>query len=438
MEEKILKEVFDFFIKSKDFNGIPITTISDNLKLEYLRTIEVLKSLLNKNLISVQSSINPHIISLGNFPLEVEKNILENAKNNVEKTMFELNDIKIKSSSHLVCVYPSQKYLTENRNVNEFQNLPYSEKLALAEPHLKPIFFEIEVLERYFKDPRYSFEFEDYSGKISYELDEDNKPLVKEKDKIFLKTFGLGQDINGNRIAVAYLRYLKGLTSEHQIYWKSKELDSKNCIMLKEYYENTIAGNWTNSYSIFSAFIEEQKVVNDLSFAIFNKSLFSETFENNKRPKEFTFFMIPTLENYHNFISLLDKMISDNINRNFFEGKIELFEFKKIDETLSERINKGTLRLLEEWLSNNYNFEDIDKAKKILFEPFKKVRKERQSPAHKINSNFYDKTLVEKQKEIISQCYQAMKNLRHIFKDHRKAKDVKTPEWLDNGEIKTF
>ena len=77
-------------------------------------------------------------------------------------------------------------------------------------------------------------------------------------------------------------------------------------------------------------------------------------------------------------------------------------------------------------------------AKKILFEPFKKVRKERQSPAHKINSNFYDKTLVEKQKEIISQCYQAMKNLRHIFKDHRKAKDVKTPEWLDNGEIKTF
>jgi hypothetical protein len=58
MEEKILKEVFDFFIKSKDFNGIPITTISDNLKLEYLRTIEVLKFLLNKNLISVQSSIN--------------------------------------------------------------------------------------------------------------------------------------------------------------------------------------------------------------------------------------------------------------------------------------------------------------------------------------------------------------------------------------------
>lgn len=111
--------------------------------------------------------------------------------------MFEINDIKIKTSSHLVCVYPSQKYLSENRNINEFQDLPYSRKLAFAEPHLKPIFFEIEVLERYFKDPRYSFEFEDYSGQISYELDEEDKPLVKERDMIFLKTFGLGQDLEG-------------------------------------------------------------------------------------------------------------------------------------------------------------------------------------------------------------------------------------------------
>lgn len=186
------------------------------------------------------------------------------------------------------------------------------------------------------------------------------------------------------------MSYLKGLTSEHQVYWKSKELDSENCIILKEYYENTISGKWTNSYSIFFAFIEEQKVVNDLSIAIFNKSLFTETFENNKRPKEFTFFMIPTLENYHNFISLLDKMISDNINKKIFEGKIELYEITKINETTNERINKGTLRLFEEWLSNVYNFEDLEKARKVLFGPFKKVRKERQSPAHKINSNTYD------------------------------------------------
>lgn len=437
MEEKILKAIFNFFVKSSDFNGIPITTIAKKLNIEYLDTIEILKVLLNKDLISVQASINPHIIAMGVFTRESEIEILEEAKNNVEKELSGLGDF-IKFSSHLVCVYPSKKYLIEKKNISQFLNAPYSEQLALAEAHLKPIFFEIEVLERYLKDPRYSFDFEDYSGQISYHVDENDKPLVKKNDEIFLKTFGLGHDSNGNRVAVAYLRYLHGLTPEHQSYWKNKEVPAENCQMLQEYYENTIVGNWTNSYSIFSAFLAEQKAVNDLTIAIFNKSLFVETFEKNNRPKEFTFFMIPTLDNYHNFISLLDKMISENIDKKFFDGKIELFEFKEIDKNMSERISKGTLRLFEEWLLEVYNFQDKKKGSKILFGPFKQVRKERQHPAHKINSNIYDKSLVEKQREIISKCYHAMRNLRYIFQDHRKAKDVKIPKWLDDGKIKTF
>ncbi len=437
MEEKVLKKIFDFFIKSGDFNGIPITTISAKLKIEYLETIEILKQLLSKDLISAQSSINPHIISLGDFTKEVQFEILEDAKNNVEESLPGLGDF-IKFSSHLVCVYPSKKYLFEKRDISKFSKSPYSEQLALAEAHLKPIFFEIDVLERYLKDPRYSFEFEDYSGQISYHVDENEKPIVKENDEIFLKTFGLGHDLEGNRVAVAYLRYLHGLTPEHQQFWKSKEIESNNCQMLKEYYVNTIEGNWTNSYSIFSAFLEEQKAINDLTTKIFNVSLFTETFEKEKRPKEFTFFMIPTLSNYHDFISLLDKMISENINRKIFENTLELYEFRKIDENTSERISKGTLRLFEEWLPKVYNLHDKDLANEVLFKPFKQVRKERQSPAHKINSNVYDKALFEKQREIISKCYRAMHNLRFIFQDHPKAKDVKISKWLDEGEIKTF
>lgn len=437
MEEKVLEKVFNFFVKSNDFNGISITQISTKLKIEYLETIELLKSLLSKDSISIQSSINPHIISLGNFTKDVEFEILEDAKNNVEKSLSDLDSF-IKFNSHLVCVYPSRKYLIEKRDISTFIKSPYSEQLALAEAHLKPIFFEIEVLERYLKDPRYSFDFEDYSGQISYHLDENDKPMVKENDKIFLKTFGLGHDLDGNRVAVAYLRYLHGLTPEHQLYWQSKEVDFEKCQMLKEYYDNTIEGNWTNSYSIFSAFLEEQKAVNDLTFKIFNATLFKETFERNKKPKEFTFFMIPTLDNYHSFISLLDKMISENINRKIFEGKIELFELKKIDENTSERISKGTLRLFEEWLPQIYNLHDKELANKILFSPFKQVRKERQNPAHKINSNIYDKSLIEKQREIISKCYCAMRNLRYIFQDHPRAKNVKISKWLDEGEIKTF
>lgn len=437
MEDKVLKIVFDFFIKSNDFNGISITTISNKSKIEYLDTIDILKKLLSKGQISVQSSINPHIISLGDFITETQFEILEDAKNNVEKSLSGLGDF-IKFSSHLVCVYPSKQYLLKERNISKFSKSPYSEQLALAEAHLKPVFFEIDVLDRYLKDPRFSFEFEDYSGQISYHVDENEKPIVNENDEIFLKTFGLGHDVDGNRVAVAYLRYLHGLTPEHQQFWKSKEIDFNKCRMLKEYYANTIEGNWTNSYSIFSAFLGEQKAINDLTKKIFNVSLFNETFEKDNRPKEFTFFMIPTLSNYHDFISLLDKMISENINKKIFEDKVELYEFRKIDEYTSERITKGTLRLFEEWLPKIYNLNDKNLAEEVLFKPFKQVRKERQSPAHKINSNIYDKALFEKQREIISKCYRAMHNLRYIFQDHPKAKYVKIAKWLDDGEIKTF
>lgn len=61
----------------------------------------------------------------------------------------------------------------------------------------------------------------------------------------------------------------------------------------------------------------------------------------------------------------------------------------------------------------------------ILFKPFKKVRQERQSPAHKISDNVYDKGFIAKQTELIKEVYFTMRTLRQIFQKHRDAKDVK-------------
>ena len=207
--------------------------------------------------------------------------------------------------------------------------------------------------------------------------------------------------------------------------------------MLKEYYTNTIEGNWTTSYSIFSAFIEEHRLINEISNTFSTESLFNKTFENEKRPKEFTFFFMPTLENYHKFISLLDKMLSDNINRKFFDGKIELYELEELSSGQVERKNKGTLRLLEEWIRENYNHPEnqlfID-----IFKPIKKVRKERQSPAHKISDNHYDKKLNKKQIELLVEVYKSLKLLRMIFEQHPESNKIEIPEWLIEGNIKIF
>jgi len=437
LENKIGNRIYDFFVGSNDFNGIPLRKISREFNIDYKESIDLIKNLVLKNIVSIQSSTNPHIIGFKHYPVDIQIKILEEAKvttENVEK----IGDISfsIENTEYPICLYPSQDYLIQIRDIKEFKSAEYTKQLALGEPHLSPRFFEIEVLERYFNDPRFDFKFEDYSGSISCKYDENNNPIVREEDQVFLKTFGLGFDSAGNRLAVVYLGYLKGLTAEHQLYWKSKEVTG-DCKMLKEYYENTINGNWTFSHSLFSAFIGEQKCLNDLSKQIFGDTLFIRTFENENRPREFTFFFTPTLRNYNAFILLLDKMISDNINKDFFKGKVELFELTQLQDNLVERKPKGTLRLLEEWLLSTYNHPD-EQIIKNLFKPLKKVRSERQNPAHKISENDFDKKYINEQKSMINDSYSSFRALRTIFQQHPNANGFKIPDWLDNGDIKKY
>ncbi|WP_298529627.1 hypothetical protein [uncultured Christiangramia sp.] len=223
MEKEIINKVFEFFIKSDDFNGMPLRDISDNLDIEYKSSVDVIKRLVQKDKISIQSSSNPHIIYTRHYPKEIQMKILEDAKSwTVKKEKIGNIVFRTESSQTPICLYPSPELLKKKRNLEDFIGSPYSKRLALAEPQLKSVFFEIDVLDRYFNDPRFDFSFDDYSGSISCKYDENHQPLLREEDEIFLKTFGLGFDENGKRLAVVYLRYLSDLTSEHQVYWSNK------------------------------------------------------------------------------------------------------------------------------------------------------------------------------------------------------------------------
>ncbi|MDQ3181305.1 MAG: hypothetical protein M3Q33_12375 [Acidobacteriota bacterium] len=438
MIDLIKNRIYDFFIDSNDFNGIPLRQISNEFGIEYEDSIDLIKTLVENETVSIQSSTNPHIIGSQHYSIENQIAVLEDAKKNEEIVIEKIGDITIVSENteFPICLYPSKKYLEENRDLSEFENEVYTKQLALGEPHLKPIFFDIEVLERYANDPRFDFKFRDYSGSISCKYDENENPIVRDEDQVFLQTFGLGFDSDNNRLAVVYLRYLKDLTSEHQIFWKSKEIKG-SCKMLEEYHENTILGNWSSSYSVFTGFIGELSCLNELSEMIFGKPIFRKSFENENRPKEFTFFFSPTLKNYNDFVLLLDKMISDNINKDFFTGEIELFDIKELEEGLVERIPKGTLRLFEEWLLSQYNTDNQEMIKNI-FKSLKDVREQRQNPAHRIDENIYDKKYIEKQREMISSVYSSIRAFREIFQQHPKTRNFVIPEWLDKGEIKIF
>ncbi len=148
MKKRIANIVYDFFVTSSDFNGIPLRDISQKLNIEYENSIDFIKELVKDEIVSIQSSTNPHIIGFQHYPIDSQIHILEEAKKTKE-VLHSFGEITISTedTEFPICLYPSKKNLQKKRNLAEFENAVYTKQLALAEPHLTPIFFEIEVLD---------------------------------------------------------------------------------------------------------------------------------------------------------------------------------------------------------------------------------------------------------------------------------------------------
>lgn len=434
IENQITNEVFQFFIESRDFNGISLSSLSNKIGVDKTEVLASLKQLVSRGVVSIQCGENPHIIRLQHVSDDEQLKMLSDAANSVTSQLEHFPNIVFET--HLICIYPSQQYLKDNRDVSDFESRPFTSELALGEPHLAERYFEIRILEQYINDPRLIFFFEDYSGKIAYY--EENMQLLSEHEQFYLKSFGLGMDANGDRVVVAYLRYLQDLSPEQQLHWRSYQVLNRECWAVPEYTANS-NGSWVISISVFSAFIEEQRNVNELSKVIFGTSMFKATFEDSKRPREFTFFFFPTTKNFQSFVLLLDKMISENLNAEFFKGqKIETFAYKPLGEGMVERIGKGTLQMLEEWLSKNYKYEGAQDLVREFLEPFRKVRKLRQKPAHSISNDIYNKQLLTEQKDIIELAYDSMKLLRQILQKHPTVRSYKLSSNIESLRVRSF
>jgi hypothetical protein len=435
---KVENLVFSFFCQSSDFNGIPLRNISERLDLDYKHSVDLVKQLVRDEVVAIQSSSNPHIIGFTHHPVEPQLDILEHAKGiEVSKQSFGSFEIVTEQTEYPICVYPSKGNLKKHRDVSEFGYAKYKMELALAEPQLSFRFFETDVLERYSSDPRFDFEFRDFSGSISCKYDESGNAILREEDQIFVKSFGLGSYADSNRAIAVLLRDLSSLSAEHQVFWSTKEIQSSECKVLKDYYDNIILGDWITSRSVFSALIDEINAIYKLTSEVFGVPLFRRGLEKDNRPKNFTFFFSPTSKNYYDFINLLDKFLSENINKSFFDGKVELEELKPIDESTYERIQKGTLRLLEEWITKFFNYPDENIPRKIL-KPLKSVRKERQTPAHKVVDNNYDPAFIDKQKKMMEDCYLSVGSIRRNIQTHPRARSVELVDWIDQDNVKYF
>lgn len=417
MKEIIQNKITEYYLKSHDFNGIPIWNLLSTIGKEWAEIKPLIQDLIKSDSIRIideKTDINPNIIRIRFEPLETQ---LEKA--NADEPGY-------------MCLYPTKSILKKTVNPSDYNSEPYKLRLALGEPQLSYVSFDLSVLEFYRNDPRYRYENDDIQGHIYYDDEQ-----LSESDKAFLVTYGFAYDEYFDRAVAVFLRYLADLTPEHQQIWKAKELPD-NFKLHPDYYRNTIIGDWGERTPICQAFLNELFIINRMCEAMGRPHLFRNDYGEygEGKPKKFHFLIRPTLEEFNSFVLLFDKMISDNINKNFFMNVIDYENEHEREDGKIIVTQKGTLQLLDEWIHKFFRLADWSEWNEAIAS-LKKVRKLRQQPAHEINEDVFDQKYFKDQRELILNAYNGVRTIRLIFANHPKVKvaDIGIPDWLQEGKI---
>jgi hypothetical protein len=413
--DDLARIVADHYRRSDDFRGIPL---SELLKYGNANTLSDLRDLVQKGALEIVSSEwdpNPHIKRLPAAPKETQLTTIQHP------------------DQQLACVYPSASFLASLSEGFDDDGCPFTMRLRKGDPQLQPVFFEPSVLERYHSDPRYEFTVSNFGGNIAISGDYYESEEMPDRDKVIVESFGYGRTEHEEPVVVVFLRYLSRLTSEHQKHWHGHQTFG-NCRINSDYRRASVLGDWCEGLSIYEAFLEEFFHINEICGLMGRPPLFRDTFRG-KRPRGFGPLLRPTRRNCENFIHLLDKMLSENIDRKFFVGVgLRLEELIDRGSDRVESRPKGSVRLLTEWLKKSVHFSDptlIDYA----LGPMKWIRKLRRNPAHKIEDDRFDVRYYRLQERILIRGYRALQCLRLILSSHPTAKDYRVSDALDQEKI---
>lgn len=416
--DSMMDIVTSHYLSSGDFNGITLGALSGELGLEYTDLNELVFPKIEDDLLGIvfpSTDVNPHILRTGLEPPEVQ----------IEK-------LREYDHQYAACVYPRPKHLNDVVDREEYRGRPFLLELALGEPQLAFCSFDLSVLEHYRNDPRYTYSNDGVRGSISITSDFYESDEMPEADKILLQSFGFSYDDDLNRAVAVFFRDLSRLSSEHQQIWKSRQLEGEY-LLHPDYYRNMVIGDWGQGISIFNAFLLELQTINRMSVDMGRPPLFRNDFEDDQPPRGFSFLIRPTKKEYFDFVLLLDKLMSENLNKDFFQNKVSYESEEELPDGRLVVRRKGTIRILEDWLSKFFRPEDPEPLEDMI-SAFKKIRRLRQRPAHALEDNVFDQSYIHEQRELMIEAYTAVRTIRLALDNHPNLVNFNPPQVL-NGEI---
>jgi hypothetical protein len=420
--EAILGHVTRYYLDSRDFNGISARELAEAMEIEWGDLKEALSTFIREEKICILYTdwdVNTHIKRVGHEAIYVQISKLDTG--DLVHTF----------------VYPLPRHLETVVDRSQYEDNPYTLCLALGEPQLSFRAFDLSILEHYRNDPRYYYRNDDIRGSISVRDIFCESGEIAPRDRVFLQTFGFCYDQDFNRAVAVFLRYLAQLRPEQQQLWKTRELGG-NYKLHPDYYRNAIEGGWGEKVPIFRAFTAELNTINKMAEAMGRSCFFKDDFVDN-RPKKFGFLVRPTLEEFNDFVLLLDKMISENINLDFFENEVpyETERLRNDGRVVVQR--KSALTILNDWIHRSFEIEDWTPIDEMI-QTFKRIRRLRQRPAHAVDENVFDQRYFREQRQLIIAAYKAIKTVRVLFELHPMvhAGSIAIPPYLRDRKIWTM
>ena len=130
-------------------------------------------------------------------------------------------------------------------------------------------------------------------------------------------------------------------------------------------------------------------------------------------------------------------MLSENINLACFGDDIERPRRVEVGTGEFERQPKGSITLLQEWLTSRH--PDIEATTiAAIIEPLRKVRELRQKPAHAIQKAQYDKRFYKMQDELVWKVCRALNALWHLLMRDEAASGYDPPFWDGRLTVKSY
>jgi hypothetical protein len=417
----LIDETVKYYLASRDFNGLPLHTFLGAQINSVAAVKKFLKPLIEAERITVRCNAvdtNPFIKRMPD--LSPDREIVRLSK----------------WTGGILVAYPTKKEMAKRLQREDFEGRPFHLQLALGAAWLEFRTFDLSVLEQYRNDPRYYYQASDTHGSISVRDEHYLGQNMKESDKVLLEHFGFAYDDSMNRGVAAFLTDLRKLSPEHQRIWEARRLSGKYKLH-PIFWKTQVEGIWVTESVVTDAILWEMNRINEYCEKMGRPTLFRQSFWQSDKPRNFCFLIRPTAKEFAEFCQTLDKMMSENINRDFFQGDIPQDKEIKRGDGKIEVVKKGTVTLLEEWLSKNWkpaHKEDFLEALSI----FKEIRKLRNPQAHTFVNDTFDQKYLAEQRTLLQKTHKVVYLLRNIFALHPKVKSKFEDDHLGEGEVYVY